>query len=80
VPAGLWLTVGLLAADGFALQLRLRKAEKVGGSWYGTIDIGAVLHLNLIVWQPSAIGPLSGVALHLCLRKPCLQAEKRRIQ
>lgn len=32
VPAGLWLTVGLLAADGFALQLRLRKAEKVGGS------------------------------------------------
>lgn len=29
VPAGLWLTVGLLAADGFALQLRLRKADKV---------------------------------------------------
>lgn len=31
VPAGLWLTVGLLAADGFALQLRLRKADKVRG-------------------------------------------------
>jgi hypothetical protein len=29
VPPGLWLTVGLLAADGFALQLRLRKADKV---------------------------------------------------
>jgi hypothetical protein len=30
VPSGLWLTAGLLAADGFALQLRLRKADKVG--------------------------------------------------
>lgn len=29
VPSGLWVTVGLLAADGFALQLRLRKADKV---------------------------------------------------
>lgn len=28
-PVGLWLTVGLLAADGFALQLRLKKADKV---------------------------------------------------
>lgn len=28
-PAALWLTVGLLAADGFALQLKLKKAEKV---------------------------------------------------
>lgn len=28
-PAALWLTVGLLAADGFALQLRLRLADKV---------------------------------------------------
>jgi hypothetical protein len=28
-PAGLWLTVGLLAADGFALQLRLKKADRV---------------------------------------------------
>jgi len=26
----LWLTVGVLAADGFALQLRLKKADKVG--------------------------------------------------
>jgi len=32
VPAGLWLTVGLLAADGFALQLRLRKADKVSSA------------------------------------------------
>lgn len=31
VPAGLWVTAGLLAADGFALQLRLRKADKVRG-------------------------------------------------
>jgi hypothetical protein len=29
-PAALWLTVGLLAADGLALQLRLRRNEKVG--------------------------------------------------
>jgi hypothetical protein len=28
-PTGLWLTVGLLAADGFALQLRLKKADRV---------------------------------------------------
>lgn len=28
-PAALWLTVGLLAADGFALQLKLRKSDKV---------------------------------------------------
>lgn len=28
-PAGLWLTAGLLAADGFALQLRLKKTDKV---------------------------------------------------
>lgn len=28
-PAGLWLTAGLLAADGFALQLRLKKSDKV---------------------------------------------------
>lgn len=28
-PAGLWLTVGLLAADGIALQLKLKKAEQV---------------------------------------------------
>lgn len=31
-PAGLWLTVGLLAADGLALQLRLKKAEQVRGA------------------------------------------------
>jgi hypothetical protein len=31
-PAALWLTAGLLAADGFALQLRLRRADKVGAS------------------------------------------------
>jgi hypothetical protein len=35
VPAGLWLTVGLLAADGFALQLRLRKADKVRAGQHG---------------------------------------------
>lgn len=28
-PAGLWLTVGLLAIDGLALQLRLKRAAKV---------------------------------------------------
>ena len=28
--AALWLTVGLLAADGLALQLRLKKSDKVG--------------------------------------------------
>ena len=27
-PAGLWVTVGLLAADGVALQLRLRRADR----------------------------------------------------
>ncbi len=32
-PAALWLTVGLLAVDGLALQLRLKKHEKVRGSW-----------------------------------------------
>lgn len=30
-PEGLWLTVGLLATDGLALQLRLRRAAKVSG-------------------------------------------------
>jgi hypothetical protein len=29
-PPGLWLTVGLLATDGLALQLRLKRADKVG--------------------------------------------------
>ncbi len=28
-PPALWLAVGLLAADGFALQLRLRRADRV---------------------------------------------------
>ncbi len=28
-PAALWLTVGLLAVDGLALQLRLKKHDKV---------------------------------------------------
>jgi hypothetical protein len=28
-PALLWLTVGLLATDGFALQIKLKKAVKV---------------------------------------------------
>jgi hypothetical protein len=28
-PAALWLTVGLLAADGLALQLRLKRNERV---------------------------------------------------
>ena len=28
-PPGLWLTVGLLATDGLALQLRLKRADKV---------------------------------------------------
>ena len=31
-PPGLWLTVGLLAADGFALQLRLKKADRVSSA------------------------------------------------
>jgi len=30
-PAGLWLTVGLLATDGLALQLQLKRAAKVRG-------------------------------------------------
>lgn len=45
VPAGLWLTVGLLAADGFALQLRLRKADKVRvNNWaQGLVSLAGVL-------------------------------------
>lgn len=37
-PTGLWLTAGLLAADGLALQLRLKKADMVSGDtapWRG---------------------------------------------
>lgn len=31
-PAALWVTLGLLATDGVALQLKLKRAEKVRGS------------------------------------------------
>eukprot|EP00775_Hariotina_reticulata_P002322 gene2322-2630_t len=48
-PAALWLTVGLLAADGFALQLKLRKSDKptdrdrVEGSWCAYHAVGGAV-------------------------------------
>ena len=49
LPQVIWLTVGLLAADGFALQLKLKKAPKpkerdaVSGTWYCYHAVGGAL-------------------------------------
>eukprot|EP00877_Chromochloris_zofingiensis_P004789 jgi/Chrzof1/14310/Cz08g32160.t1 len=51
-PAALWLTVGLLAADGFALQLKLKKAEKpkerdkIEGVWYAYHPVGGAITIQ----------------------------------
>jgi hypothetical protein len=51
-PEGLWLTCGLLAADGLALQLRLRRHEagkrrdRVGGCWAVYQPVGGALSLE----------------------------------
>ena len=42
-PAGLWLTVGLLATDGLALQLRLKRAAKVRWLLVGIPNAGLFL-------------------------------------
>ena len=58
IPAGIWVTVGLLAADGFALQLRLKRATKpsqrdrVDGTWHAYHAIGGAITLLNAVQRP----------------------------
>lgn len=63
VPAGLWLTVGLLAADGFALQLRLRKADKVR---QGLVQL-LWCHMAMAMFAPMPAGECLGVPAGLRL-------------
>ncbi|KAF8056136.1 Zmynd10 [Scenedesmus sp. PABB004] len=51
-PAALWLTVGLLAADGFALQLRLKRAERPSerdrqAGWFAYHPVGGAITVLL---------------------------------
>ena len=47
IPAGVWLTVGLLAQDGFALQLKLKRTtaprERDEGVWYVYHVVGGAI-------------------------------------
>eukprot|EP00879_Flechtneria_rotunda_P025512 GHRR01027113.1.p1 GENE.GHRR01027113.1~~GHRR01027113.1.p1 ORF type:complete len:191 (+),score=94.22 GHRR01027113.1:265-837(+) len=60
-PAGLWLTVGLLAADGFALQLRLKKADKpkerdrAESTWYAYHPVGGAITVLLPAADTTAV-------------------------
>ncbi|KAK9815647.1 hypothetical protein WJX72_007380 [[Myrmecia] bisecta] len=51
LPLVIWLTVGLLATDGFALQLKLKRAEKathrdkLAGVWYVYHPVGGAITL-----------------------------------
>lgn len=59
-PAALWITVGLLAADGFALQLKLKKADKpkerdaIEGVWFGYHAVGGAITRVVAPLEPAA--------------------------
>ncbi|WIA09269.1 hypothetical protein OEZ85_008677 [Tetradesmus obliquus] len=64
-PPGLWLTVGLLAADGFALQLRLKKADRpterdrTEGTWFAYHPVGGAI---TVLVPPEALAAEPGAS------------------
>lgn len=63
VPAGLWVTIGLLAKDGFALQLRMKRAaqpcerDKADGTWHVFHAVGGAITLLECIDRPEAAAP-----------------------
>jgi hypothetical protein len=63
IPAGLWVTVGLLAQDKLALQLRLKRCEqpserdKEGGTWHVYHATGGAITLLEGIEHPKTTGP-----------------------
>ena len=60
VPAGIWVTIGLLAQDGFALQVRLKrtprpsKRDKTEGTWRLYHAVGGAITMLKEIKQPEA--------------------------
>lgn len=65
-PSGLWLTAGLLAQDGFALQLKLKRTEapkerdKQEGNWYIYHPVGGAITLADLPAAAAAAPPPAG--------------------
>jgi hypothetical protein len=63
IPAGLWVTIGLLAQDKLALQLRLkcceqaRERDKEGGTWHVYHATGGAITVLEGIEQRSSSGP-----------------------
>lgn len=68
-PAALWLTVGLLAVDGLALQLRLKKHEKVCGRGQLMLLPAWLLHTTGFLAEPRCSSSRSYT--HLVLVHSC---------
>jgi len=66
VPAGLWLTVGLLAKDGFALQLRLKRCDapterdRATGAWDAYHVVGGAITVLTATETPPPPKPVLG--------------------
>jgi hypothetical protein len=60
IPASLWVTIGLLAQDGFALQVRLRRTakpserDKATGTWHVYHAVGGAITLLESIKKPEA--------------------------
>ena len=60
VPVGLWVTIGLLAKDGFALQLRMKRTsqpcerDKADGTWHVFHAVGGAITLLERIDRPEA--------------------------
>lgn len=60
IPASLWVTIGLLAQDGFALQVKLKRAAKpterdrTHGTWHVYHAVGGAITLRESVKKPDA--------------------------
>jgi hypothetical protein len=58
IPTGMWVTIGLLAQDGLALQIRLKRAvepserDKVDGTWHVYHAVGGAITLLESISQP----------------------------
>lgn len=58
IPAGMWLTIGLLAQDGLAMQVRLKRSaepsdrDKAEGTWHVYHAVGGALTLLDSIEKP----------------------------
>lgn len=64
IPAAIWVTIGLIAQDGFALQVKLKRAarpserDRVEGTWHAYHAVRGAITVLESIEQPEASAPL----------------------